>query len=427
MARIVVFSLSYLGDVGPFVGPANELVERGHEVTFLTSDGFQDLLGNERFDLATYPIDLSPSAYHADPEYRRIIRHPRRNGPALIRYLIRRMVLDDPEDVRSCLLDTLQGADLAFGHFALMPMLAPAAEHLGIPTVAGHLFPWTIPTSHWAPPMSGRSADLGPRANRLLWRSMEAMARAGSYNRKLNDYRRSFGVEPMRLVVDESWTSATRTLILASPYLYGEPAPDWPPMTWTGTSTWVPSLQDPVPAEVEEFLDHGEPPVLVTLGSATSGSAGDDFATIADGLDSHGKRSLLLVGDRERLCAVGHRPGAVSFAPLPAVLPRCRAAVVSGALGSLSAALEAGVPVVVHPQLFLDQRWHAERVEELGLGLHARKAGDVAHAVARVDADPSFRRRAQEYAAAVDAEDAPRAVADEVEAVLRASRRLHRV
>jgi UDP:flavonoid glycosyltransferase YjiC (YdhE family) len=130
-----------------------------------------------------------------------------------------------------------------------------------------------------------------------------------------------------------------------------------------------------------------------------------------------GLRSLLLVGDAANLTSLRGRQGAFTFAPVTRVLSRCRVAVVSGALGALAAALSAGVPVVVVPQLF-DQVWHGRRVEELGVGIFARRPRDVAAAVARIEADPGYRRRAGALAAAMAGEDGAGALTDAVESVL---------
>jgi sterol 3beta-glucosyltransferase len=105
------------------------------------------------------------------------------------------------------------------------------------------------------------------------------------------------------------------------------------------------------------------------------------------------------------------------FAPLARVLPRFRVAVVSGALGTLGATLAAGVPVVVVPQLF-DRVWHGGRVEELGVGVMAVRAQHVAAAVARVDADPQYRRRAQELATQMANEDGAGSLVDAVESAV---------
>ncbi len=90
---------------------------------------------------------------------------------------------------------------------------------------------------------------------------------------------------------------------------------------------------------------------------------------------------------------------------------------VSGALGAMAAALSAGVPVVVVPQLF-DQLWHGGRVEQLGVGLLAHKPAAVVDAVARIEADPSFAANARALAARMAGEDGAAALADVAESVL---------
>src|SRR5437868_6127245 len=61
VSRIVFAAAAYLGDVAPFVEPANRLVERGHEVEFVVPSGFHQMLAGELFRLKTYPLDFSPA------------------------------------------------------------------------------------------------------------------------------------------------------------------------------------------------------------------------------------------------------------------------------------------------------------------------------------------------------------------------------
>jgi UDP:flavonoid glycosyltransferase YjiC (YdhE family) len=96
MARCVFASAAYLGDVAPFVGPANLLAERGHDVTFLVPAGFLPLLSGERFRLATYSSDFSPAAMHADSTHERLVRYPFLNQLRLARYWMRQGLVAGP-------------------------------------------------------------------------------------------------------------------------------------------------------------------------------------------------------------------------------------------------------------------------------------------------------------------------------------------
>ena len=416
MARVVVASCAYLGDVAPYIPVARRLVERGHDVTFLAPVGFAPHLASEPFSHTIYPLDFSSSGMHADPEHERLMRHPYRNAGRLGRYWMHRGFAADPDAARRSVLDALDGADALVTHPTFASVAGAAAEHLGVPFVCGQLFPMMVPTGHWTPPLGSRSPNLGRPLNRLAWAGLRKGTTLAFYDRELNELRTGLGLPPLRGVALVAWMQAARTVLLVSPHYYGDGAPDWPPVTWGGFSVWEGPSTAVDPA-VEAFLDAGDPPVLVTLGTSAASGAGGQFADIATSLDAMGLRSLLLVGDPANLASVGGRAGAFTFAPVTHVLPRCRVAVISGALGALAAALAAGVPVVIVPQLF-DQVWHGRRVEELGVGVYARRRRDVAAAIARIEGDPGYRERAATFAAAMAGEDGAGAVADAVESVL---------
>jgi UDP:flavonoid glycosyltransferase YjiC (YdhE family) len=413
-------SIAYLGDVAPYVAPANVLAERGHDVTFLTAAGFHPMLAGEKFKLATYPLDFSAAAMHADPEHEALMRHPFRNQTQLGKYWMRVSFSNDPVAVADTLRDTLTGADVLVTHPTFGSVSVPMAKHLGVPIVVGQLFPMMIPTASWGPPLAKRPPRAGARGNRLMWRLLAEGTGPILADKAINKYRATIGQPKVRGNAFKNWMDADRTVVMVSRHYYGEAPPDWPSVTWGGFSHWAgpPAMRDaPLDREIEQYLAAGEPPVLVTLGSSAATGAGDAFATMADGLDRLGLRSLLLVGNEDNLMAVRNRDGAFVFAPIAKVLPRVRAAVVSGALGTVGAALAAGVPVVIQPQLF-DQVWHGGRVEDLGVGKLAWRARDVAKKVAEIEADPGYRERAQALAAQMSDENGAVALADAVESVL---------
>ena len=404
--------------MAPFVAPANLLVERGHDVTFLAPAGFHPLLGGEKFELATYPLDFSARAMHTDPEHVRLMRHPFVNQVRLGRYWMRTSWSNNPSAAAGALRTTLTGADAVVSHPTFASVVAPTCEHLDVPLVCGHLFPMMIPTEQWMPPIGRRSPSAGRTLNRAAWRAFRWASGRWLIDGQLNAYRRSLGLRNKAGNTLMGWETAARTVMLASTHYYGDPPADWPPMTWGGFSAWPgPAGGHDIEPAVAAYLDAGDPPVLLTLGSSAATGAGRAFAAMTAGIDRLGLRSLALVGDPSNLDALEGRPGAFLFAPVGQVLPRCQVAVVSGAIGTLAAALVAGVPVVVVPQLF-DQVWHAGHVERLGVGIGVWRARDVANAVARIVADPGYTDRARALAARMAGEDGATALADATEEVL---------
>ena len=407
----------YLGDVAPFIPVARRLSAAGHDVAFVAPPGFGPVLRDEPFVHIEYALDCSPAAINADPVHTALMRHPSLNAGRLATYWMDRAFADDPEAARMSLRAAFEGADIVVTHPTFAAAALPVARAVGAAVVVGHLFPMMIPTSQWIPAVQSRSPNLGRLANRAAWGALRGYTAVAIRDRAFNALRRSCGLSPLRGNAGWAWTEADETVILMAAGYFGEGAADWPRHTWGGFSVWDGPPDQTLDDDLDAFLDSGAPPVIVTFGTSAATSAGRSFAEIASDLDAAGLRSVLLVGHESNLDAVHDHPAARTFAPLTQLLPRASVAVVSGALGSLAAALAAGTPVVVHPQL-VDQGWHARRVTELGIGLAARKVSEVGTAVARILRDPSFAERATSLAGALAADDGPGEIVAAVDRLL---------
>lgn len=406
----------YLGDVAPFLAVARELGGRGHDVVGVFPEGFRPLAEGEPFEFHPYALDASPAALHADPEHQRIVQHPFRNVMAFGRLLMERGLFDDVEAALASLEDGFAGVDAVVTHPVFASAAVPVAEAMGIPVVCDHLFPMTIPTESWGPPAGRRSVPVRGRVARAVWAATEVGSDRVFAGTRVNEVRKRLGVAPRRGAATSAWTDADRTVLLASEHWFGRSPPDWPTLRWGGFTAWAPGGAA-LDAEVLRYIDDGKPPILVTLGTSAASDAANRFRRLRDDLLAIGERPLLLTGTTVDLGALAEEPGVFRFAPIDLVASRCAAAVISGALGSLAAAARAGLPTVVHPQLF-DQVWNAGQAERLGIGLHARSSGRVAGAVRRVLDDPDIGRRARELAQAMDGEDGAAACADVVESLI---------
>lgn len=145
---------------------------------------------------------------------------------------------------------------------------------------------------------------------------------------------------------------------------------------WTDGATPVPALS----AELEEFLEAGSAPVVVTLGSMAFAEPKRTLAMVRETLRRAGQRGVIVRGwsriaelqaDREVLI--------VDEAPYASLFPRASAVVHHGGVGTVAAALRAARASVILPQVAC-QRVFAELLAQAELS-----AGSLAPVELSVD------------------------------------------
>ena len=109
----------------------------------------------------------------------------------------------------------------------------------------------------------------------------------------------------------------------------------------------------------------------------------------------------------------GTLPGAagvheIGFVPLATLLPALDAVVCTAGMGTVQAAVAAGVPMVLRPVL-ADQPWNAQWVASAGAGLVTDDPAEAGPAVRAVLTEPRYRAAAQAAAAAIRSMPAPEA------------------
>ena len=424
MARITVVSMGYWGDVMPFVPIANELAGRGHDITFAVPEGFWSMLANEAFSLAPLGTQFSPRELGAHGDLLDRASSPLGIARAA-RFWIGEFGVRPLRSICGALADATADADLVVTHPTAAFAARMVAEPRDIPWVTGHLFPMFIPTTDHLPPgwpLEHLVRRPSKRYARLAWTAVERMSGFVMYDREINAQRVALGLRPVRANATVGGLSPLLVLLLWSP-VWAPPASDWPEhYSTTGFTIWPGPTGQTLPATLSAYLDDGDPPVLVTLGTSAASNATDLFDTIADVLDSTGRRSVFLIGGDNTVSArMAARHDVWSFAPITKVLPRCSAVVHAGGHGTTAAALEAGVPSVVVPMLF-DQQWHARRAEDLGVGAYVRRGRAFAPRLRRALDSIADGRSAHAAVSAIrmqiETQNGPRNAADKIEALL---------
>jgi len=180
---------------------------------------------------------------------------------------------------------------------------------------------------------------------------------------------------------------------------------------------------DGLSPELKRFLDAGEPPLIFTLGSSAIWVAKDFYRESIAAARALGERALLLIGHERNRPAEPLPEGTAAFeyAPFGEVLPRARAVVHQGGVGTTGQALRAAAPALVVP-FSHDQFDNGARVARLGCGrMLSRAKYNAASATRELRAilgDESYKTNALAVGRRVGAEDGTRAACDAIEEVL---------
>ncbi len=424
--RIVISTFGSFGDVHPYVAIALELKARGHHPSIATSEVYRekmDVLG-----LKLHPVRPAlPFLSEQPDEVAKLVEKlmDAKAGVHEVVALIQPHLPEIYEDV----LAAVEGADLLLTH--PLPFVGPVvAEKTGIKWISSVLAPISL-FSVYDPPVPPQMPGLYHllKLSPLVGRAALKLARLQmkSLSGAVNQLRARVGLPRGGNPILEGQHSPALVLALFSSVL-AAPQKDWPPnVRMTGFPFYdrrdfaddAPGL----PAGMAEFLDAGEPPIVFTLGSSAIWVAKDFYSESITAARTLGRRALLLIGDERNRPAEPLPEGIAAFdyAPYSEVLPRARAVVHQGGIGTTGQALRAGRPMLV-VSFSHDQFDNGARVARLGAGRTLPRNNYDARSAERelgfLLNEPSYTQRAAEVGRRVQSEDGTQTACDLIEGVL---------
>jgi UDP:flavonoid glycosyltransferase YjiC (YdhE family) len=426
MKKIVISTFGSFGDLHPYVAVALELKRRGHRPVFVTSEVYREKLDALGLELRPSPPELP--GFDQPDEVARMVGEliDSRRGPERV---FTEFVNPQLRGMYDALAEAARDADLLVTH-VLSLAGPPLVEKTGIRWASTVLAPISL-FSNYEPPVFPNAPwvyhvlKLHPSVSRALMRV--ARWKLDQLAAPLYRLRAELGLKRGGNPMLEGQHSPRLVLALFSSVI-AQPQPDWPPHTRvTGFCFYdrrdragdAPGLAP----ELLRFLDEGEPPVVFTLGSSAFWAAGDFYGASAEAARARGLRALLLVGDeRMRPAALPRGVAAFDYAPYSELLPRARAVVHHGGIGTCAQVLRAGVPSLVMP-FSHDQFDNGARLRRTGaarvLPRSKYNASTAARELRALLGDESYTKRAAEAGRRVRAEDGASAAADAIEEVLR--------
>jgi UDP:flavonoid glycosyltransferase YjiC (YdhE family) len=405
--NVLLPTLGSAGDVHPFIALGTALRARGHRATILTNPFFRESI--EAQGLEFLPVGTVADVQSAilDPD----LWHPNKG----FEVVARRVIVPATAEIFR-LIENHADSDTVVAASSISFGARVAQEKLGLPTASIHLQP-TVIRSLIDHGMFG-TLRISPSQpmwfKRALFRLIDWAAIDRLLRKPLNDFRATLGLSPVSRVL-QRWIHSPECVIGMFPDWFAPPQADWPPnVHLVGFPLWdgggqVSSLESRLPEEARDFLDAGEPPVIVTPGSAAA-TMQDYFIESIAAIQELGLRGMLITNYPAQLPA-SLPPGIASFGYLPfsEVLPHAALLVYHGGIGTLAQAVKAGVPHLVVPSAH-DQFDNGWRIARLGLGRSLPRtryrAMRAATEMSAILHDHGVGRRARDVSSRVQSADA---------------------
>jgi len=347
------------GDTQPYIALGTALQQLGHRARIATHEAHKPLV--EPFGLEYAPLHGDLSRVMSSQTARSAMQAD--NPLKVLRSF--RQLRDLAAGLQSDYYAACQDADAivyhpgpGIGYFA--------AQQLGIPAYFGAPFPMT-PTRAFPALAFYHLPRLGRGFNLLSHKLFERIMWSVSGPVVKQFWKQQFGRAPEHFGPPYN---RGITLISCSPQVFPRPA-DWPdPVHMDGywfldeEPGWNP------PADLERFLERGDPPVYIGFGSVGDVMQ-DNQATrmVVDALGRLGLRGVLATGWKG-MAASENLPESLfvlQSAPHAWLFPRMAAVVHHGGAGTTAAGLRAGVPGVILPHANDQFAW-GWRIHELGVG-----------------------------------------------------------
>lgn len=368
--RFAVVALGSAGDLHPFLAIARELARRGHEVTLLGQAPYQAQVEREGVGF----VAAVNSSTHERTLTHPLLWHPLDGFGVLWRHLCVPAIEPTCEAL----------GELA--HRSAEPLIVLASPMAAGARFARDRWPDRIRLrSGYTAPLALRStADpmflgewqvpnwLPPSLRRGLWRALDRWKLEPMARPVLTKWQRQWATPALTGSVFGDWLHSPDGGLALYPSWFAPVTNHWLArgVVQTGFPVFEPQGVEPLPTDLQKFLDTHPCPIAVYPGSA-AGSAERHLELVLSCCRKMGLPAVILAPHlHASMPRTRHELAStilVKQATLSLLLPRCAAFAHHGGIGSVAQGLAHGIPQFILASAY-DQFENGERVARLSAG-----------------------------------------------------------
>jgi len=416
--RVVLSNIGTFGDINPLIAIALELKRRGHAPVMALPNVYRPKIEPLGLEFRTLRPDIDPT----NTKLIEMIYDVKKGTETGLREFLFPVLRETYDDLLEAATKPARADLMLLGELNYTGPIV--AEVTGIPWASYVLAPFSFFSAYDPPvlppyPKLAR-ADKAPGMGRAMRRLARFVTR--KWPEPIYALRAELGLSKGRNPIFDAKHSPDLVLALFSHEL-GTEQTDWPEHTLiTGFCFYDADAGNAtLPAQLEEFLAAGEPPVVFTLGSAAVLAAGSFYELSARAAIKLGVRAVLLIGSDPKNRPQQALPAnlcVAEYAPYSALFPRVKMVVHQGGVGTTAQCLRAGRPMLIMPYSH-DQPDNARRMRRMGVARviqrSAYKPWRVARRLRSMLADAELEARARAAAEEVARENGVKTACDALE------------
>jgi sterol 3beta-glucosyltransferase len=333
--KIALLTLGTRGDVQPYAVLGQALKQRGHQVTLSTAKNFEALV--TYYGINFLPVDADFQAFLETEEGKKMMKNPFRAQKNLSTW-VHPMIYDALTTFYSLAKDS----DKVLYH--VKTLADYFADQFPEKMIRANVIPAFQPTKEFANPVFS-SLPLPEFLNKFTY--------------SLTDLGLKMMQKPIRSFREHSGLSKGNKKI-ELPSLYGisehflEKPKDYPKDSHF-TGFWSAASSEELAKDVVDFINQGEPPLLLTFGSMPFESKMDIYKALNKLTETLKTRLIVIKGwgltDAKELES-NRAIKIVSAAPYDKLFPFVKAVIHHGGIGTIAACLQAGKPFLSCPILY---------------------------------------------------------------------------